>query len=81
MNADKLLKLREMGIEWLHRKVSKKQFLIIASILVGREVQDTITIAYIEFIEQPSPSEQRKLHDWLTIRVHTDSLLLVPRSK
>lgn len=33
--VSRLLKLPETGIEWLHGKVSKKQFLIIASILVG----------------------------------------------
>jgi len=35
VNATKFIKLPEAGIEWLHNKVSKKQFLIIASILVG----------------------------------------------
>lgn len=35
MNTAKLIKLPEAGIEWLHNKLSKKQFLIVASILVG----------------------------------------------
>ncbi len=32
---NKIIHFHEFGIEWLHRKVRKKQFLIISSILVG----------------------------------------------
>jgi len=48
---------------------------------VERNVQDTITIAYIEFIKLPSRNDQRKIQDWLSLRVQTDSLLLVSHSK
>lgn len=41
-------------------------------------VQDTVTIAYAQFTRIPSRDEQRKIHDWLTIRIRADSLLLVP---
>lgn len=48
---------------------------------VEQNVQDTVTIAFIEFIELPARREQRKLQDWLAIRVEADSLLMVPRLK
>ncbi len=48
---------------------------------VEQQVQDTITIAFVEFIKVPSRKEQRKIQDWLTLRVQSDSLLLVSRLK
>lgn len=43
--------------------------------------QDTVTIAFIEFIKLPSRSKQQKIQDWLTLRVQADSLVMVLRSK
>ena len=55
MTLRRLLKLPETGIEWLHSKVSKKQFLIIASILVGLSaglaaVLLKLLVHYIKFL-------------------------------
>lgn len=48
---------------------------------VDEKVRDTVTIAYLEFNRVPSRTAEQEIRKWLAVRIHADSLLLIPKIK